>query len=126
MSIIDWVKRNILGITYNDSQDAPNYLGGAKPVPPLDFRTPAEKFQEKAEKILEQQERERTFEAERHAAEVVEKPKRKKKEVKEYLPDITKMTKKELREFAEGKGIEVDGRNKKATILADIQKALKE
>jgi len=133
MGIIDWVKRNILGITYEQiareklrKQDAadytPRYLTG--------HDRSTDKFLEAAQKVADAQDVQQgtvIFAVQQVPAKPKEPRSTRKAatEVKQYLPDITKMTKRELREFAEGKGIEIDGRNKKAKILEDIQKALK-
>ena len=120
MGIIDWVKRNILGITYEQiAQDAadytPRYLTGRDKS--------ADKFLEAAQKVADAQQG--TVIVQQVPEKAKRTRKRKTADVKQYLPDLSSMTKKALLEFAAGKGIEVDGRNKKATILKDIQKAVK-
>ena len=122
MGIIDWVKRHILGITYEQiAQDAadytPRYLSGSD-----------KKFLDGAQKVADAQDNAKSVAEEAPVKFENRRPKTKKgkaPEVKQYIPDLSSMTKKALIEFANGKGISVDGRNKKATILADIQKSLK-
>jgi len=119
MGIIDWVKRNILGITYEQiAQDAadytPRYLTG--------HDRSAEKFLQAAQKVADAQQGTVIVQ------QVPEKAKRtrnrKTAEVKQYLPDLSSMTKKALLEFAAGKGIEVDGKKKKGEVHRAISKAL--